>query len=186
MGETAAIRPTLWEAQPDPLLLGACEVKSAVTMSHFVHFLFIYCMCISLGKLGHFFYPICLVCTQLGSYPSPLSRKGITCYTYGGRGGRFIICFYFSWLCSVFLSLFSFFLRLFLLIIFICSVFFVFASSSFSSSVLSSFFLPASFCLPLPFWAILSSLSPVCFHSLSFSFASLLSFSFSSFSLFFL
>ena len=73
VGETAAIRPTLWEAQPDPLLLGACEVKSAVTSSHFVHFLFIYCMCLSLGQLGTFIYHICLVYTRLGYYPSPFS-----------------------------------------------------------------------------------------------------------------
>ena len=32
-GETAATSPTVWEALPDPLLLGACEVNSAVTAS---------------------------------------------------------------------------------------------------------------------------------------------------------
>ena len=37
MGEMAATSPTMWEALPDPLLLGACEVNSAVTTSQYVH-----------------------------------------------------------------------------------------------------------------------------------------------------
>ena len=73
VGETAAIRPTLWEAQPDPLLLGACEVKSAVTTSHFVHFIIVCCMCISLGQLGNIITHICIMCIVLGYFPSHFS-----------------------------------------------------------------------------------------------------------------
>ena len=90
-----------------------------------------------------------------------------------------------SFPCFLSFFVFSFFFSLvyfFLSFLFRSVFFFGFASSSFSSLALSfSFFLLASsFCLlPLPFQAILSSLSPVRFPSLSFSVASLLSFSFS-------
>ena len=46
VGETVAMKlHTVDRQNPDPLLLGACEVNSAVTTSHFVHCVF-YVVCI--------------------------------------------------------------------------------------------------------------------------------------------